>query len=396
MATYTPTAALAPIKPPTIGATSFDSPATGYGSTDAIAAQRSGVSLVNQDPRYGTVEGRIGGLINADAPLMQIAKTTGEQEAARRGLGSSTMAVGAAQDALYRAATPIAGADAASYNQFALSNQGAENVASSENATMQQQAGILNAQARTAASQFGAASQNTAALQNARQSTDVSLQNMAAANQAERDKFAAEQQTALANAQAATRASEFGAQYTNEMQRLAAEQGFDITRMDKQAAITLGQMSAQQQNEVAKMALAQGYNLQSMSAQQVNTLAAIDAKFNTDAKLAALDEKTKLAVQAAMYVGETAMQTLKGDQAKLLADTEATYRNQIQSSDSAAKFYTAIVGAMTTSQTATGTTDAQKSAAATYYNTALRNGLAVISGAGGGSSTDLTSLLNFG
>jgi len=63
MATYTPTTAIAPIKPVTIGATSFDSTATGYGATDAIAAQREDAALVNQDQRYGTVEGVSEGLL---------------------------------------------------------------------------------------------------------------------------------------------------------------------------------------------------------------------------------------------------------------------------------------------------------------------------------------------
>src|SRR4030067_920659 len=103
MATYEATKALAPIKPLTIGATSFDSAATGYGATDALAAQRAGVALANQDQRYGTVEGRVGGIINADSPLMQMARTSGEQDAAKYGLNNSSIATGATQHALYRA-----------------------------------------------------------------------------------------------------------------------------------------------------------------------------------------------------------------------------------------------------------------------------------------------------
>lgn len=59
-----------------------------------------------------TVEGRIKGLIDSNSPLMQQAQTMGLQQANARGLANSSMAVGSSQDALYKAATPIATADA--------------------------------------------------------------------------------------------------------------------------------------------------------------------------------------------------------------------------------------------------------------------------------------------
>ena len=59
-----------------------------------------------------TVEGRVKGLIDANSPLMQQAATTGLQQANARGLANSSMAVGASQAEVLKAAVPIATADA--------------------------------------------------------------------------------------------------------------------------------------------------------------------------------------------------------------------------------------------------------------------------------------------
>jgi hypothetical protein len=55
-----------------------------------------------------TISQRISGIIDAGGPLMQQARTEGARQAQRRGLGSSSIAIGAAQNELYKAAAPIA------------------------------------------------------------------------------------------------------------------------------------------------------------------------------------------------------------------------------------------------------------------------------------------------
>ena len=64
--------------------------------------------------QYGppTVEERITGILAADSPLMQYARTQGVQYGAQRGLLSSSIAGGAAQDAVIQAALQIATPDA--------------------------------------------------------------------------------------------------------------------------------------------------------------------------------------------------------------------------------------------------------------------------------------------
>lgn len=59
-----------------------------------------------------SVEGKVTGLVDVNSPLIQQARTQGMQAANRRGLANSSIAVGASQDAAYKAALPIATQDA--------------------------------------------------------------------------------------------------------------------------------------------------------------------------------------------------------------------------------------------------------------------------------------------
>ena len=59
-----------------------------------------------------SVAKRIASITSSSSPLMRKAATAGMQSASRRGLGNSSMAVGAAQGAVIDAAAPIAGQEA--------------------------------------------------------------------------------------------------------------------------------------------------------------------------------------------------------------------------------------------------------------------------------------------
>lgn len=76
-----------------------------------------------------TVESRIQGIIQKNSPLMQMAQTQGLQQANRRGLLNSSMAVGEAQKAVFGAALPIASQDASASFQANTLNQQAGNEA---------------------------------------------------------------------------------------------------------------------------------------------------------------------------------------------------------------------------------------------------------------------------
>lgn len=279
--------------------------AANAGNVNATAANAGTANWVVDTPQ--TVSGQVKNIIDTNSPLMQQAETSAKQAANSRGLLNSSLAVGAGQDAVIRAALPIAQQDAGTFANSAQYNAGEANQTNRFNASNQQQ---------------------------------VNLTNAGEANQTNRYNASNEQQAGLMNAEAQNQAGQFGAQQKNAMATTQAQLEADTNKL----------------------------NVQQANAMVINQL-----------------DQAK----------EMALQTLKGSQAQTLAATEAQYKTAIQTSDSAAKFYTAILGAMATSQTATGTDATQKAAAATYYNNSLKNGLAIISAAGGTSNTDLSSLLRF-
>jgi hypothetical protein len=103
----------------------------------AVPTQLGNTTQWNVTPDQ-TVEGRIAGLMNPNNPVMVQAQTQANEMSNQRGLINSSMAVTGGQDAMYRAATPIAAADAATFakaagynadeqNQFAMKNADASN-----------------------------------------------------------------------------------------------------------------------------------------------------------------------------------------------------------------------------------------------------------------------------
>jgi hypothetical protein len=139
-----------------------------------------------------TVEGRAAKITNDDSVLMQQARTRANQDAQAKGLLSSSIAVGAGQNAVLDKAIPIASQDAQAYNAAMTNTANAENTAK----------------------QFGAAGSNQAALANAQLGTDVSKVN---------------------------------AGMSNEAQALSAKAANDqtIARLDSSTRLTLGTLDAQ-------------------------------------------------------------------------------------------------------------------------------------------------------
>lgn len=75
-------------------------------------------------PEDDSVSTRLTGLLKQNSPIMQQAKTTGLQIGNKRGLLNSSMAVGAAQNEMIKAALPIASQDASQTASKNLSAQG--------------------------------------------------------------------------------------------------------------------------------------------------------------------------------------------------------------------------------------------------------------------------------
>ena len=82
-----------------------------------------------------TVQGQVENIVKQDNPLMQMAKTQGDQESLKRGLYTSSIGIGAAQDSVYKTALPIAQTDAAQAARVAGYNVDTLNKANEYNAT---------------------------------------------------------------------------------------------------------------------------------------------------------------------------------------------------------------------------------------------------------------------
>jgi hypothetical protein len=114
-----------------------------------VVADQARTQSATVDPSTMTVQGQLAGLISSGNPLLVQAQTRAAQQANRRGLLNSSIAVGAGESALYDAALPIAQADAGTYRDVELSN-----------ADMRQQTEIANVGARNQTQQFNVGEQN--------------------------------------------------------------------------------------------------------------------------------------------------------------------------------------------------------------------------------------------
>lgn len=159
-----------------------DAPAPQISSTPQVTATQQGTA-VQQGPASQTtvtpdqtVESRTAGIIANDSPLMQLAKTRSDQSANSRGLINSSMAVGAGQAAVMDAATKIAGQDASTYANSALSNTSARNVAAASDVKAQNDVNYNNTKAQN---DISLANQDATVKTNAANLTSASNSNLA-------------------------------------------------------------------------------------------------------------------------------------------------------------------------------------------------------------------------
>ena len=176
----------------TAGATGYDGATTqsyGYSAKDATGTKDWSVD------NDQTVQNQLKGIIEANSPLMQQARTNALQSMNQRGLVNSSMAIGAGQDAVIRNALPIAQQDATLYgnrakynadvaNQMAQFNAGAENQSRQFGASASNQAALANQAADNTAAQFTSSASNQAALANASAQNQAAQFSAASANQA--------------------------------------------------------------------------------------------------------------------------------------------------------------------------------------------------------------------
>ncbi len=133
------------------------------------AAQQAATQRVSIDPTTQTVQGQLAAILAAGNPLLVQAQTRAKQEANRRGLLNSSMAVGAGESALYDAAMPIAQSDAGAYNQAALSNADLAQQTELANVGARNRAQEVNIGELGTTNRFNVGAANTAAQQTAQE-----------------------------------------------------------------------------------------------------------------------------------------------------------------------------------------------------------------------------------
>ena len=154
-----------------------------------------------------TVESRLQGLLSKGSPLLTLAETRAKQSMAGKGLLNSSMAQGEALRAMTETATPIAGADAATYGNAARFNVDTANTAA----------------------QFLAQAKNVASLEETRAANAAAAQAAADANRARELAVAAENDALRFAADAANRKA--------EQERLIAADR-DIAQMNQRAQVS--------------------------------------------------------------------------------------------------------------------------------------------------------------
>lgn len=114
------------------------------------------------DPGTQTVQGQLAGITSKSSPLMLQAERRARESMVPRGTLNSSLAIGAAQDAVIGQALPIAQQDAQTYFGAATKNVDSENAARNFGANATNQANLAGAQLETDVSKSNAASTNEA------------------------------------------------------------------------------------------------------------------------------------------------------------------------------------------------------------------------------------------
>jgi hypothetical protein len=228
-----PVATPAPTPAPGAGSTHSTSGSTyGSGGTvlDPNAITSATASTVGSPTAWNvtadqTVEGRINNIVNGVVGQQARAMSDGEMN--ERGLANSSMATTGAIDAAYRAAQPIAQADAATYAKAAGYNADQINQANTMNAQLGTQTSIANLNAGTQwadanltartslqTAQIGADTQKAIAALNA--STNLGIAQLDSTTKLQVQKFANDNQILLnTSSQAATAFNQYVVSATN-------------------------------------------------------------------------------------------------------------------------------------------------------------------------------------
>jgi len=197
---------------------------TGYDAAQADTERAAATMRTVQDNEL--VQRQLSQIIGDDSPLLQRARSKALEQMNARGLVNSSMALGAADAAMYDYAMPIAQADASTYGTAARDNQ----------------------QYTNSAAQFNAGEANRAAQVNAGFTNDASRFTASEANQTSRTNAGLVNEASRFNAGATNDASRFTADSANESARFNAGQSNDASRFNADAANDTSKFNASETN----------------------------------------------------------------------------------------------------------------------------------------------------
>ena len=295
-----------------------------------------------------TVAGQLDTITSKGSPLIDRAVALATERSNSRGLQNSSMATQAGQAAVYDAALPIAQADAATYTLASRDNQSAGNEAGQFNANAVNQAGAQNVSEAGQTSRMKLGSDIEKGLITARTDAEKGLITA---------KTAAESSL---SAQSATQAQ--------AQSRVQGEIQSGLIKTQEQADARLKELTGQIETGLVATRASAESRLQAEKAQQQQDLV------------------------AAQGVIEKAVQTLRGEQGVALANIEANYKQLIQSSDSASKFYSETARDIGAVMANPDTSAEQKAVAVSKLSDVLQSGLTVIGQIG---NIDIAGLLDF-
>jgi hypothetical protein len=306
----------------------------GYQATDAQAALRPDASLWDVDDR-STVQGQVRNIVDENGPLSQRATTRATQEANRRGLANSSMAVTAGQAALYDAALPIAQQDANTFAQSGQYNAGARNERDQFNAGTQTQVNLTNAGERNQAAAFTADAANKGSMFNAENATKNSQFNVDKALQAGIVNQEQANKMAALNAEMINRASEFNITTDAQMQQFNIDAALKAGVINQEQANKMAQFNTASMNDAAKFGADAANTASQFNAAEANKLSMFQANLNADIAKFNASESNDL-----MALGMDS-ETKRG-----LAEIEANYKTLMQTSASGSELYKQSIASM--------------------------------------------------
>ncbi len=191
-----------------------------------------------------TVAGQIKDIIASGSPLMQQAETAAKETMNQRGLINSSQAISAGQDSVYRAATPIAAADASIYAKAASENAAAGNKALEFNAGAANASQIAKLQADTTLTSQDMQNKTSVLVADTQAKLQTYLGQLQSNTTLSAQQMASEAQKAIASANNVS---------SQQIARIQADSSLSVAEKNTQSAQIIAQMNNENSRVVQGM-----------------------------------------------------------------------------------------------------------------------------------------------